>query len=63
VTTWRTSSRASPGCGPRSTTPSKVDETALKRAGAHGVVRSGNVVQVVVGPEAENLADDIEDLR
>lgn len=43
--------------------PTKVDEAALKAAGAHGVVKSGNVVQVVVGPEAENLADDIEDLR
>lgn len=42
--------------------PGKVDEAALKRAGAHGVMRSGDVVQVVVGPEADNLADDIEDL-
>ena len=41
---------------------SKVDEKALKAAGAHGVVASGNVVQVVVGPEADNIADDIEDL-
>ena len=41
---------------------SKVDEAALRAAGAHGVVKSGNVVQVVVGPEADNLADDIEDL-
>ena len=41
---------------------SLVNEAALKAAGAHGVVRSGNVVQVVVGPEADNLADDIEDL-
>jgi len=40
----------------------KVDDAALKRAGAHGVVKSGAVVQVVVGPEADNLADDIEDL-
>ena len=39
-----------------------VDERALKAAGAHGVVKSGNVVQVVVGPEADNLAEDIEDL-
>ena len=39
-----------------------VDEKALKAAGAHGVVQSGTVVQVVVGPEADNLADDIEDL-
>ena len=42
--------------------PGKVDEAALKRAGAHGVVKSGSVVQVVVGPEADTLADDIEDL-
>jgi N-acetylglucosamine PTS system EIIB component len=41
---------------------SLVDEKALKAAGAHGVVRSGTVVQVVVGPEADNLAEDIEDL-
>jgi PTS system N-acetylglucosamine-specific IIB component len=41
---------------------SQVDEAALKAAGAHGVVSSGNVVQVVVGPEADNLAEDIEDL-
>lgn len=42
--------------------PSKVDEKALKSAGAHGVVSSGKVVQVVVGPEADTLAEDIEDL-
>jgi N-acetylglucosamine PTS system EIIB component len=41
---------------------SLVDESALKAAGAHGVVKSGNVVQVVVGPEADTLAEDIEDL-
>ena len=41
---------------------SKVNEAALKAAGAHGVVMSGEVVQVVVGPEADTLADDIEDL-
>jgi PTS system N-acetylglucosamine-specific IIB component len=39
-----------------------VDEAALKAAGAHGVMRSGRVVQVVVGPEADNLASDIEEL-
>lgn len=39
-----------------------VDQAALKAAGAHGVVASGTVVQVVVGPEADTLADDIEDL-
>lgn len=41
---------------------SQVNEAALKAAGAHGVVISGEVVQVVVGPEADTLADDIEDL-
>lgn len=40
----------------------KVDEAALRAAGAHGVIKSGSVVQVVVGPEADNLAEDIEDL-
>jgi PTS system N-acetylglucosamine-specific IIB component len=42
--------------------PDLVDEAALKAAGAHGVMRSGRVVQVVVGPEADTLASDIEDL-
>lgn len=42
--------------------PSKVDQPALKAAGAHGVMAAGTVVQVVVGPSADNLAEDIEDL-
>jgi len=42
--------------------PALVDDAALKRCGAHGVVRAGRVVQVVVGPEADGLADDIKDL-
>jgi PTS system N-acetylglucosamine-specific IIB component len=41
---------------------SLVDKRALKAAGAHGVLQSGTVVQVVVGPEADTLASDIEDL-
>lgn len=41
---------------------SRVDQAALKTAGAHGVVASGTVVQVVVGPEADTLSEDIEDL-
>ncbi|MDO9355032.1 MAG: PTS glucose/sucrose transporter subunit IIB [Solirubrobacteraceae bacterium] len=41
---------------------SLVDEKALKAAGAHGVMSTGTVVQVVVGPEADNLSEDIEDL-
>lgn len=42
--------------------PSLVDEAALKAAGAHGVMRSGTVVQVIVGPEADTLSEDIQDL-
>lgn len=41
---------------------SLVDQQALKAAGAHGVMAAGTVVQVVVGPEAESLAEDIQDL-
>jgi N-acetylglucosamine PTS system EIIB component len=39
-----------------------VDDGALRKAGAHGVLRAGNVVQVIVGPEADTIASDIEDL-
>ena len=41
---------------------SVVDEAALKKAGAHGVMKLGSVVQVVVGPEADTIAEDIQDL-
>jgi N-acetylglucosamine PTS system EIIB component len=43
--------------------PALLDEGALKETGAFGVVRSGRIVQVVVGPEADALAADIESLR
>lgn len=43
--------------------PSLVNDAALKAAGAFGVVRGGDAIQVVVGPEADNIAMDIEDLR
>jgi PTS system N-acetylglucosamine-specific IIB component len=39
-----------------------VSETVLKDAGAHGIMRAGSVVQVVVGPHADTLASEIEDL-
>jgi len=42
--------------------PSLIDEAALKAAGAHGVIRAGAVVQVVIGPDADTLASDIEEL-
>ena len=41
---------------------SLVNEGALKAAGAYGVMKAGEVVQVVVGPEADTIASDIEDL-
>lgn len=40
-----------------------LDEPALKETGAFGVVRSGRIVQVVVGPEADTLAADLDALR
>ena len=40
-----------------------VDEVALKASGAFGVVRSGRIVQVIVGPEADNLAAELDSLR
>ncbi|AYF74519.1 PTS sugar transporter [Nocardia yunnanensis] len=40
----------------------KVNEKALKAAGAHGVVKAGSAVQVVVGPTADALAEDINDM-
>ena len=39
-----------------------VDEPALRVAGAHGIMRAGSVVQVVLGPEADVVASEIEDL-
>jgi PTS system N-acetylglucosamine-specific IIB component len=42
--------------------PAKVDHRALKAAGAYGVLAAGRVVQVVVGPVADTLASDLEDL-
>lgn len=45
------------------TDPRLVDDAGLKKAGAFGVVRSGRVVQVVVGPEADDLAAEVDALR
>jgi PTS system N-acetylglucosamine-specific IIB component len=39
-----------------------VSEAMLRSAGAHGIMRAGSVVQVVVGPQADTLASEIEDL-
>ena len=45
------------------TDPSLVNDAAPKATGAFGVVHAGRAIQVVVGPEADTLAADIEDLR
>ena len=39
-----------------------VDEPALRDAGAHGIMRAGSIVQVVVGPDSDTVASAIEDL-
>jgi PTS system N-acetylglucosamine-specific IIB component len=41
---------------------SLVDESVLKRAGAIAVMRNGVAVQVIVGPEADTVGSDIEEL-
>lgn len=41
---------------------SLVREDALKAAGAFGVVTVGDSIQVVVGPQADTIAEDIQDL-
>ncbi|MCX2971467.1 PTS glucose/sucrose transporter subunit IIB [Streptomyces sp. TRM70308] len=42
--------------------PALVDEAALKSAGAHGVVKMGSAIQVVIGTDADPIAGEIEDM-
>ncbi|WP_396043748.1 PTS transporter subunit EIIB [Cellulomonas sp. P22] len=42
--------------------PGLVDVAALRAAGTYGVMISGRVVQVVVGPCVDTLATDLEEL-
>ena len=42
--------------------PALIDEPGLKESGAFGVVRSGRIVQVIVGPEADDLAATMDGL-
>ncbi|MEU5124632.1 PTS glucose/sucrose transporter subunit IIB [Streptomyces mobaraensis] len=42
--------------------PELVDEAALKAAGAHGVVKMGTAIQVVIGTDADPIAAEIEDM-
>ena len=41
---------------------SRVDSAALRAAGAFGVMISGRVVQVVVGPHVDLIATDLDEL-
>lgn len=42
--------------------PGVVDVKALRAAGAHGVMINGRVVQVVMGPQVDVLAAELEEL-
>ncbi|MGO1590904.1 MAG: PTS transporter subunit EIIB [Ancrocorticia sp.] len=42
--------------------PTQVDEPGLRESGAFGVVLQGPVIQVVVGPEADDLGEAISEL-
>jgi N-acetylglucosamine PTS system EIIB component len=42
--------------------PTLVDTDRLRAAGVFGVMISGRVVQVVVGPHADTIATDLADL-
>ncbi|ROS77066.1 PTS transporter subunit EIIB [Cellulomonas sp. PhB143] len=42
--------------------PGLVDVAALRAAGAFGVMLSGRVVQVVVGPKVDTIATDLDEL-
>ena len=39
----------------------EVNEDDLKEAGAFGVVRSGRIIQVIVGPEADSIAAQLQE--
>ena len=42
---------------------SKIDEAALRKAGACGVVVVGSHAQIVMGPQAEEIAEEINTLK
>ncbi|GIJ00308.1 PTS system N-acetylglucosamine-specific IIB component [Sediminihabitans luteus] len=42
--------------------PALVDVAALRAAGAFGVMVSGRVVQVVMGPSVDTIASELDDL-
>ena len=38
---------------------SKLDEAILKKAGAHGVMKMGDAVQVVMGTQSDNIESEM----
>lgn len=42
--------------------PNSVSEDELRNAGAYGVMVHGHSVQIVVGPAADSIVDDINEL-
>lgn len=43
--------------------PLKLNENILAAGGAKGVVKTGHIIQLIVGAVADNLAADLEKLR
>lgn len=39
--------------------PSKLDEGVLKQAGAHGVMKMGGAIQVVMGTQSDNIESEM----
>ena len=42
--------------------PKKIDEAVLKQAGAFGVMKMGGAIQVVMGPQSDNIEAEIRRL-
>ncbi|HEX7099964.1 MAG TPA: PTS glucose/sucrose transporter subunit IIB [Acidimicrobiia bacterium] len=40
----------------------KVDEAVLRQAGAFGVMRMGSAIQVILGPQADNIEGEMRKL-
>ena len=39
--------------------PAKLDERILKQAGAHGVMKMGGAIQVVMGTQSDNIESEM----
>ena len=44
------------------TDPARVDVPGLRAAGSFGVMAQGRVVQIVIGPQVDTLASELDDL-